>query len=124
MSAISATPTKLTSLEFWKRFCAEVERRIGEVNAISGQRFWQTSSSTEPCAGISIRRVDRPADHIMCVFDHATCVLTCSPGPEVAFGGCSFQWIGTTDTLRRETEEFTLPETLNLLLDTLVWPEE
>jgi hypothetical protein len=124
MSAMSAAISQeLRPLEFWRDFCSQLESRVRDGNLLSGESVWRTTVSDSPSIGISIQHAHHPGDRVDCVFDPASSLLTCTPGPEVPLETCRFQWVDGT-ILRRGAEEFTVPEALTLLLDELVWPED
>jgi hypothetical protein len=125
MSAAMAPLAKAEPLAFWQRFREQLESKIKEGNAVSGERLWRTTACSGSGAGVTIESVYSPSDRLDCAFDPRNGVLSFSSSSASRTIALRFEWVGgTADRLRRGRRELTIPETLNLLLDQLVWPDE
>ena len=125
MSAVMTPLAKAGPLTFWQRFREQLESRIKDCNAVAGERLWRTKGCTGSGAGGTIASVYCPSDRLDCAFDETAGVLSFTFAAASRTIVLRFEWVGgTADRLRRGQQEFTIAETLNLLLDQLVWPDE
>lgn len=122
MAAMSAlVSSKAVHFEFWDKFQRLAESRVRECNALAGERLWQTTAAPGAAPLFRVQSTTLPGDSIECLFDYDAGILTCRFGPALQAATLEFQLTGeTVDALRQGGGDFTLEQSLTLVLDELV----
>ena len=120
-----AVPLAAEHIRFWDRFQSLAEQRIREGNLVSGEQLWEIVTSPGVAPRFTIQSTRHAAESLECSLNLETGVLTCRPGTAIKADPLNFHILrGIADTLRRNCENCTLEQAMDLILDELLWIEE